>query len=59
MDKNQNYECKGKECCHFNAQFQHCVFWLDYLTGLCDLESLYTNIDRFCQLKSEVDKNGI
>ena len=57
QDKNK-YECLGAECCHFHTQFKHCVFWLDYMSGFCDGESLNWNINRFCPLANDsVNKN--
>lgn len=47
----RNYECVVT-CCHFRPGFNHCKFWLDYLSGFCDKISLEENIEKFCPLKT-------
>lgn len=53
MDK---YVCHSN-CVHYRPQYNHCVFWLDYVCGFCDKTSLRDNLARFCRYKQEDTKN--
>ncbi len=40
-------------CTHYDSQFNHCVFYLDLATGMCDTASYNSNIEKFCMYAKE------
>lgn len=48
----EQYAC-NVHCPHYYSKFNHCVFYLDLATGLCDTISYNSNIKRFCPYADE------
>lgn len=48
----EQYAC-NVNCPHFHSQFNHCVFFLDLSTGMCDTISYNSNIKKFCPYADE------